>query len=387
MLNFEYKNPTKIIFGKNSLGKIGKEILKYGTKVLLVTGSGSVKRTGLYNSVIDELKSNLIQVFEVGGIQPNPRLTSVYEGIEICNKNNIDFILAVGGGSVIDAAKGMAAGAKTQIDIWEYYLRKHAIKTALPLGAVLTLAATGSEMNGNSVVTNWETNEKIPIGSEHLYPRFSVLDPEYTYSVPREHTVNGCVDIIVHVFEQYFSHTPNTPLQDRVCEAIIKTTIENTYKVLDNPRNYDARANIMWCGTMALNKLAGMGKAQDWGTHAIEHEISAIYDIAHGAGLAIICPAWMHHVLHEGAGIFKQYAERIWEVDTKDMSDEQAAIEGINRTKAFFKEIGAPVSLTEIGINDANIDLLAEKTVRFGPVGRYKKLYKQDVKEILKICL
>jgi alcohol dehydrogenase YqhD (iron-dependent ADH family) len=242
-------------------------------------------------------------------------------------------------------------------------------------------------MNGNSVITNLETNEKIPIGSEHLYPRFSVLDPEYTYSVPRKHTVNGCVDIIIHVFEQYFSHTPNTPLQDRVCEAIIKTTIENTYKVLENPGDYAARANIMWCGTMALNKLAGMGKAQDWGTHAIEHEVSAIYDIAHGTGLAIISPAWMRHVLREGAGIFKQYAERIWGVDTRDLSDEEAAIEGINRTKAFFKEIGAPVSLTEIGINDENFDLLAKKTLRFGPVGGYKKLYEEDVKEILKMCL
>ncbi|HEX9062486.1 MAG TPA: iron-containing alcohol dehydrogenase, partial [Clostridia bacterium] len=220
-----------------------------------------------------------------------------------------------------------------------------------------------------------------------LNPKFSVLDPENTYTVPRDHTVNGCVDIIIHVFEQYFSHTPDTPLQDRLCESIIKTTIENTYKVLENPNDYTARANIMWCGTMALNSLASVGKEQDWATHMIEHEVSAIYDIAHGAGLAIISPSWMRHVLSEGTGIFKQYAERIWGIDPKGKSDEEVAIEGINRTKAFFKEIGAPTSLSEVGIDDKNIDLISEKTVRFGPVGGYKKLKKEDVREILKNCL
>lgn len=387
MLNFQYQNPTKIIFGKGSIANIGAEILKHGKKVLLVTGGGSVKRMGLYDHVMAELKENGLEAFEVSGVQPNPRLTSVYEGIELCKAKNIDFILAVGGGSVIDAAKGMAAGAKTDIDIWEFYQKKHQVKAALPLGAVLTLAATGTEMNGNSVVTKWETNEKLDIHSEHIYPKFSVLDPEYTYSVPKDHTVNGCVDIIVHVFEQYFSQTPNTPLQDRLCESIIKTTVENTYKVLENPQDYAARANIMWCGTMALNNLVGMGKQQDWASHKIEHEVSAIYDIAHGAGLAIITPNWMRYVLSEGTEIFKQYAQRVWDVDTTGMSDEQAALEGINRTQAFFQEIGAPTTLAQVGIGDQDIDVMAEKAVRFGPIGGYKQLNKGDVAEILRMSL
>jgi alcohol dehydrogenase YqhD (iron-dependent ADH family) len=288
MLNFEYSNPTKIIFGKDSVEKIGNEITKYGNKILLVTGGGSVKKMGLYDKVINELKKIDAQIFEVKNIQPNPKLSSVYEGIEICKNNDIEFILAVGGGSVIDAAKGIAAGSKTDIDIWEYYLRKHQVTDALPLGAVLTLAATGTEMNGNSVVTNWDTNEKLHIGATCLNPKFSILDPVNTYSVPKKHTVNGCIDIIIHVFEQYFSKTLETPLQDRLCESIIKTTIENTYKVLENPNDYDARANIMWSGTMALNNIVGLGKEQDWATHAIEHELSAEYDISHGAGLAIL---------------------------------------------------------------------------------------------------
>lgn len=387
MLNFEYQNPTKIIFGKGSLDGVGKKILKYGRNVLLVTGGGSVKRIGLYDKVLSELKNNDINVFELDGVQPNPKLSSVYAGVDICKKNNINFILAVGGGSVIDAAKGMAAGAKTDTDIWEYYLRKHAVEDALPLGAVLTLAATGTEMNGNSVVTKWETNEKLFIGSEHLYPRFSVLDPENTYTVPREHTVNGCIDIIVHVFEQYFSQTPNTPLQDRMCESIINTTIENTYKVIENPNDYNARANIMWCGTMALNNLMGMGKEQDWATHMIEHEVSGIYDIAHGAGLAIIAPNWMRYVMSEGTGIFKQYAQRVLTIDSEGLSDEEIAIKGIEKTKAFFKEIGAPTRLSDVGIDEKNIDLMAEKTVRFGLVGGYKKLNKQDVAKVLRMCL
>jgi len=387
MLNFEYQNPTKIIFGKGSLNRVGAEILKFGKRVLLVTGTGSIKSTGLYDKVVSELKSNSIQIFEVSGVQANPRLTSVYEGIALCKKNNIDFILAVGGGSVIDAAKGMAAGAKTKIDIWEYYLKKHNVSEALPLGCILTLAATGTEMNGNSVVTKWDTHEKLYIGSGCLHPVFSVLDPENTYSVPKAHTVNGCVDIMVHIFEQYFSLTPNTPLQDRICEAILKTTIENTYKVIANPNDYDARANIMWCGTMALNNIAGLGKEQDWASHNIEHELSAMYDIAHGAGLAIVSPNWMKYVLSSGTAIFKQYAERVWGVDPANKSAEAVALEGINKTQAFFAEIGAPTKLSQVGIDSSKLEIMAEQAVRFGSLGFYKKLDKNDVVNILKMCL
>lgn len=387
MLNFEFYNPTKIIFGKGPLDKLGAEVSRYGKNVLLVTGGGSVKKTGLYDRVLQELEKASCKVFEVSGVQPNPRVSSVREGIESCKANGIDFILAVGGGSVIDAAKGMAVGAKTDIDIWEFYLRKHEIRDALPLGDVLTLAATGTEMNGNSVVTNWDTQEKLAIASTHIFPRFSILDPENTYSVPKDHTINGCIDIIIHIFEQYFSRTPNTPLQDRMCESIIKTTVENTWKVIENSQDYDARSNILWCGTLALNTLVGMGKEQDWATHNIEHEVSAIYDVAHGAGLAILAPNWMKHVMSEGVEKFKQYAQRVWDVNTEGKTDEEVALEGIRKTREFFSAVGAPATLSEVGIDDKNISVMAEKAVRFGPLGGYKKLHKEDVEAILRASL
>lgn len=387
MQNFEFYNPTKIVFGKGSLARLREELSTVGKNILLVTGGSSVRKMGLYDSVRNVLKEAGCTVYEVTGVQPNPRLSSVRQGIELCKKHGIDFILAVGGGSVIDAAKGMAVGARTDIDIWDFYLQRQEVADALPLGTVLTLAATGTEMNGNSVVTNWETHEKLAIGSKHIYPRFSILDPEYTYSVPREHTVNGCIDIIIHVFEQYFSQTPETPLQDRFCESIIQTTIENTWKVIENPQDYDARANILWCGTLALNTLIGMGKEEDWATHGIEHEVSAIYDIAHGAGLAILAPHWMKHVMQEGTGKFKQYAERVWNVAAEGKTDEEIALEGIRKTREFFTAVGAPVSLSQVGIDERDIALMAEKAVRFGPIGGYKKLYKEDVEEILRESL
>lgn len=387
MLNFQFHNPTKIIFGRDSLNQLGNEVIKYGQKVLVVTGGQSVKKIGLYDKVMNILKDLSCHIYELEGISPNPRLHSVHEGIKICKDNGIDFILAVGGGSVIDAAKAIAAGAKTDIDIWEYYIRKHSVTQALPLGTILTLAATGTEMNGNSVVTNWETKEKLPISSEHLFPVFSILDPEFTFSVPKDHTVNGCIDIMVHVFEQYFSKTQGTPLQDRFCESILKTVIENTPKVMADPMNYEARANIMWCGTMALNTLLEKGKSSDWASHNIEHEVSAFYDIAHGAGLSIITPNWMKYVLSEGTDIFKQYAQRVWDVDSEGKTDEQIALEGIAKTQAFFKEIGAPITLKEVGIDDSNIALMAERAVRFGAIGGYKKLYQEDVLNILRMGL
>jgi alcohol dehydrogenase YqhD (iron-dependent ADH family) len=243
-------------------------------------------------------------------------------------------------------------------------------------------------MNGNSVITNWETREKLSVvGCESIYPKFSILDPENTFTVPKAATVNGCADILAHAFEAYFSKTPETPLQDRILEGIMTTTIENSHRVIANPRDYDARANIMWCGTMALNYLAGLGKAQDWACHKIEHELSAIYDIAHGAGLAILFPNWMRYVLGEGAGVFARYAERVWGVQAAGMGDEAAALEGIRRTRAFFTDIGLPARLADVGIDASKLELMAEKAVRFGPLGGYKRLEKADVLEILRMSL
>ena len=392
MLNFTYWNGTKLFFGKGTLSNLGPQISAYGRKVLLVTGGGSVKASGLYDKVVAELRGAGLTFFELSGIQSNPKLSAVYQGIELCKKNKIEFVLAVGGGSVIDTAKAVGIGALSERDVWDYYRSGPTgacpATTSLPIGAVLTVAATGSEMNGNSVITNWETKDKLSVvGCEQSYPKFSILDPENTYTVPKAATVNGCADILAHSFEAYFSKTPETPLQDRILEGIMTTVIANAPRVVANPRDYDARANIMWCGTMALNYLAGLGKAQDWACHKIEHELSAIYDIAHGAGLAILFPNWMRYVLGEGAGIFKQYAERVWAVPAGTMSDEAAALEGIKRTRAFFASLGLPSRLAEVGIDATNIETMAEKAVRFGPLGGYKKLQKADVLEILRMSL
>lgn len=386
MLNFVFQNPTKIVFGRDTTDLVGKETRRFGRRVLLTYGRGSIKRTGLYDRVMDSLKAEGIDVFELGGIQPNPRIDSVRRGVEICKGEKIDFVLAVGGGSVIDAAKAIAAGAKYDGDPWDFYARRAEIKDALPLGTVLTLAATGSEMNGNSVLTNWETREKLAISSAQLYPRFSILDPQNTFSVPREHTAYGAVDILGHVFEQYFDSTPATPLQDRMAEGLMRTVIETLPAILEDPTDYEARATMMWCGTIALNNIIGCGKEQDWATHMIEHELSAIYDIPHGAGLAIVYPQWMKYVLDAIPHKFARFARQVWNI-REDVSERELGLMGIERTKAWFKEVGAPVSLKEVGIDESLIDEMAGKAVARGPLGSAKKLYQEDVARILRMCL
>lgn len=387
MENFTFQNPTKILFGKGQIENLGEELTKYGSRVLVTTGGGSVRKIGLYEKVISLLHKQNCTIFELEGIEPNPRLTTVNKGIDICKKENIDIVLAVGGGSVLDASKSICAGAMYDGDVWDFYSRKATIKEALPLGTVLTLAATGSEMNGNSVVTKWETNEKNGAYSIHFYPKFSILDPTYTYTVPKDHTVNGIVDIMAHVFEQYFSHSKNTPLQDQLCESVLRTVIDDSHKVIERPDDYETRSNILLNGTMALNGMISMGMIGDWATHMIEHEVSAIYDISHGGGLSIIFPNWMKYVLDEGVEKFKQYAIRVWNVDTEGKTDKEIALEGIEKTREFFDSIGAPSRLKDYNISDEHIEIMAEKASRGNYIGSYKKLYKEDVKNILQMCL
>jgi alcohol dehydrogenase len=385
---FQFHNPTKILFGKNMITKLGQEVQAFGTKVLLVYGGGSVKRSGLYDLVIGQLASIGAQVVELPGIEPNPRISSVREGVRLCREHGIEFILAVGGGSVVDASKGIAAGVKYEGDVWDFYTRKARVTAALPLGAVLTLAATGSEMNGNSVVTNWEDKHKLSFGSIHVYPKFSVLDPTYTFSVPRDQTVNGIVDMMAHVFEQYFSLTTASPLQERLCESILQTVIETGETALAHPEDYDARANLMWCGTMALNGgLISVGVANDWASHGIEHEVSAIYDIPHGAGLAILFPNWMKYVYKERPDRFAQYAERVWGITPEGKTEEELALAGIEATRAYFTRIGAPDRLSYYGIGQDHLGQMAEKAVQFGPIGSFKVLNKEDVLAILELSL
>ncbi|ACL70776.1 iron-containing alcohol dehydrogenase [Halothermothrix orenii] len=387
MNNFTFHNPTELLFGKGMIKQLGDRVKKFGNSVLLVTGGGSVKRIGLYDEVIGILNENGIDIHEVSGVKPNPRIDKVREGVKICRENNVDLVLGVGGGSTIDTAKSIAAGVKFDGDPWEMFTMDGEPDKAIPVGAVLTLAATGTEMNGNAVISNLETNEKLAIHTPAVNPRFSILDPVYTCTVPEEHTVYGIVDIAAHVYEQYFSHTPGTPVQDRWAESILITLREESKKVLDNPEDYEARANIMLCGTMALNGLIAMGKETDWASHAIEHELSAFYDIPHGGGLAIIFPNWMKYVMDEGLDKFVQYAVRVFGVSTDDKTDREVALEGIEKTRQWFNEMGAPSRLADYNIGEEKLEIMAESAVSNKELGGYKKLTKDDVYQILKMSL
>lgn len=387
MDNFLYHNPTNLIFGKDTLQALKKEIPPYGKKVLLVYGGGSIKRNGIYDRTIRFLQEAELTVYELAGIEPNPRLTTVHKGIDICKKEKIDFLLAVGGGSVIDATKAIAAGAKLDGDIWDVITKKIQVTDALPFGTVLTLAATGSEMNSGSVITNWETKEKIGWGSPHVFPKFSILDPTHTTTVPKDHTVYGIVDIMSHVLEQYFSVSPNTPLNERFAESILTTVIETAPKLLENLEDYRLRETILYCGTMALNGTLSMGMQGDWGTHGIEHAVSAVYDIPHGGGLAIIFPNWIRYQLPKATPKMKQLAIRVFGVDPAGKTDQQIAEEGIDKLREFWNQIGAPSRLADYQIDDSNIDLMAEKAVVNGTVGRTFPLTQTEVAEVLRMSL
>ncbi|MGO4542374.1 iron-containing alcohol dehydrogenase [Paenibacillus sp. 2TAB19] len=385
---FQFYNPTHIVFGEGTADRVGELTARHGKTVLLVYGSGSIKKTGLLDRTLESLAEAGITVHELPNIEPNPRLTTVNKGISICREHGVDFILAVGGGSVIDAAKAIAAGTLYEGDVWDFYTRKAVVQQALPLGTILTLAATGSEMNGGTVVTNWEEKQKQSFVSPHTYPKFSILDPTLTYTVPRNHTVYGSVDIMSHVFEQYFSLTPNTPLQERFCESILQTVIENVQIAIEKPNDATARANLMWCGTMALNGgQISVGMANDWASHGIEHEVSAIYDIPHGAGLAVIFPNWMKYVYKQRVDRFVQYAQRIWGITGEGMTDDEIALAGIQATRDFFTQIGAESRLADFGIGEENLDRMAEEAVQYGNIGSFKSLGKDDVRAILAMSL
>ncbi|ABO68223.1 MULTISPECIES: iron-containing alcohol dehydrogenase [Geobacillus] len=387
MQNFTFRNPTKLIFGRGQIEQLKEEVPKYGKKVLLVYGGGSIKRNGLYDEVMSLLTDIGAEVVELPGVEPNPRLSTVKKGVDICRREGIEFLLAVGGGSVIDCTKAIAAGAKFDGDPWEFITKKATVTEALPFGTVLTLAATGSEMNAGSVITNWETKEKYGWGSPVTFPQFSILDPTYTMTVPKDHTVYGIVDMMSHVFEQYFHHTPNTPLQDRMCEAVLKTVIEAAPKLVDDLENYELRETIMYSGTIALNGFLQMGVRGDWATHDIEHAVSAVYDIPHAGGLAILFPNWMKHVLDENVSRFAQLAVRVFDVDPTGKTERDVALEGIERLRAFWSSLGAPSRLADYGIGEENLELMADKAMAFGEFGRFKTLNRDDVLAILRASL
>jgi alcohol dehydrogenase len=389
MENFEFISPTKIIFGKNAECKVGSETKKYGKKVLLHYGGGSIKKSGLYDIVVNSLKKEGVEFVELGGVKPNPRLSLVHEGIKICRENKVDFILSVGGGSVIDSAKAIAAGISYEGDVWDFYIGKGAPIEIIPNGVVLTIPAAGSESSPSSVITKEDEKLKRFLEADSLRPKFSIMNPELTYTLPVYQTACGASDIIAHTMERYFTNARNVELTDRLCEATLKTVINNALIVMKEPENYSARAEIMWAGTLAHNDLLSTGRIPDFASHMIEHELSALNDVAHGAGLAIIFPAWMKYVYKHDIQRFVQFAVRVWNVEQTFDDPERVVLEGINKLENFYKAIGLPTRLSEIGIHEKDFDEMAVKCKRFDgdTVGNFIKLNGEDIKNIYMLAL
>jgi alcohol dehydrogenase YqhD (iron-dependent ADH family) len=388
MIDFVFQNPAKMIFGKTALSHLGEEAVKYGDKALLVYGGGSVKRNGLYDQVIAILTENHIQVWEISGIVPNPRLSRVREGIAVCRREGIGLVLALGGGSVIDTAKGIANGVPDNGNVWDFYMGKRTPKKALPLGVILTIPASGSEMSYSSVITNEDGMLKRGFNSVTNVPTFSILNPEWSFTLPPYQTACGCVDIMAHMMERYFTLVPHVELTDRLIAAGMKTILHNAPLVMANPTDYDARAEVMWTGALAHNTLLHTGRVGDWGSHKVEHELSAEYDIAHGAGLAIVFPAWMKYAVVQHPAKIAQFAMEILDVPADFGDETEIALEGVKKLEAFYKSLGMPTRLSEAGIFGVDYDKLATRALptEDATVGAYIVLHNKDIVEILKLA-
>jgi alcohol dehydrogenase len=387
MENFTFVNTTRIVFGKGTEAEAGREMKGLARRVLLHYGKDSIRKSGLFDRVARSLKEAGIEFVELPGVVPNPRLSLVWEGIRICRDRKLEGILAVGGGSVIDSAKAIAAGVPYAGDVWDFYMRKATINAAIPIGVVLTIPAAGSESSFGSVITNEEGSWKRDALSEHMRPRFAILNPELTFSLPSYQTACGAADIMSHVMERYFTNARAVEFTDRLCEVTLKTIINHVPRVLREPTNYDSRAEIMWAGTVAHNDLLSTGRIGDWGSHMIEHELSAIYDVAHGAGLAVVFPAWMKRVYKHDVARFAQFAERVWNVDYSFDDPARTALEGIRRMEVFFREIGLPVTLKELGVKDDRLQEMARKCTERGSVGNFVKMGRDEVLEVFKLAV
>ena len=387
MDNFQFYSPTEFVFGKGSENEAGKYVKKHGgTNVLLHFGGGSAVKSGLLDRVKKSLEEYGIAYTELGGVKPNPRDTLVYEGIDLCRSKGIDFILAVGGGSVIDSSKAIAMGVPYDGDFWDFYCGKSP-EAALPVATVLAIAAAGSEGSGDSVITKEEGGLKRGAGSDLIRPRFSIMDPELTCTLPAYQTACGATDIMAHVFERYFTNTAEVEITDRLCEAVLLTMIKETPRVIADPNNYQARANIMWAGTVAHTNIVGVGREQDWNSHGIEHELSALYDCAHGAGLAVIMPAWMEFVCSHNVLRMAQAAVRVWGCEMDFECPENTAREGIARFRKFLRSIGMPINFAELGAKEEDIPALVEKFgIGDGRTGGFVKLSAEDIAEIYRIA-
>jgi alcohol dehydrogenase len=387
MKNFTFQSPTKIIFGMGAEDSAGKEAKRFGKNVLLHYGTGSIKQYGLYDRVTSALKKEGIEVIELGGVLPNPRLSLVRQGIELCREKKVDFILAVGGGSTIDSAKAIGIGVPYAGDVWDFFTGKSKLKETLPIGTVLTITAAGSEVSADSVITNEEGWYKKATVFEDMRPKFSILNPELTFTLNEKQTATGASDIVAHVFERYFTQEKNVELTDRLAEATLKTVINNVKASIKKPHDYNSRAELMWSGSIAHNDLLGTGRTADWASHLMEHELSGIYDIAHGEGLSIIFPAWMKYVYKLNIERFAQFASRVWNVNVYFDDLEKAALEGIKNYEDFLREIGLPTRLGQIGIHDDRLEEMASKCTEGGPIGGFMKLAYQDVLNIYKLAL
>ena len=390
MNNFVYDIPTRVYFGTNQLVNLGKELKRFGTRVLLVYGGGSIKRTGLYDIIVEEINKAGLELYEFSGIEPNPRHTSVNAGAAICREKNIDVVLAVGGGSVIDASKFICAGRYYNGDIWDFFRDKTIpIERALPLVTILTLAATGSEMDPGGVISNMDTHEKIGRADQKLLPKVSFLDPTLTYTVSKYQTACGSADIFSHISETYFARKDNgLYMLDKFAEGIMKTVIKSAPVALEEPENYEARANLMWAGSWAINNFIRIDTPNKWSCHPLEHELSAFYDITHGLGLAIVTPRWMRHVLNEETlPMFVRFGVEVWEIDY-NLPDMEIALEGIRSLEDFlYKDLGLTDNLTNLGITDEHFEEMAARITKNGPLQGFASLTKEDCLAIYRACL
>lgn len=388
MNNFNFYSPTYFVFGKEREKETGKYVKRFGgSKVLIHYGGGSVIKSGLLERVKKSLEAEGITFIELGGAVPNPRSGLVYEGIKRCKEEKVDFIVAVGGGSVIDSAKAIAIGAVYEGDFWDFYAGKR-IEKALPVATVLTLTAAGSEGSSSSVITHENGMLKRGANSDVIRPIFSILNPELTCTLPPYQTACGATDMMAHVMERYFTNTKDVEITDRMSEAVMLTIINETPKALANPNDYQARANLMWAGMVAHNDLLGVGREQDWLLHQMEHELSGLYDVAHGAGLAVMFPAWMKYVMHHDILRFTQFAVRVWGCEMDFEQPERTARQGIERYEQFVTSIGMPTRFSQLGPKAEDIPVLV-KTLGLGnrTLGNFVKLTEEDVTKIYELAV
>lgn len=385
--NFTYSNPTKLYFGEDSLKSLNKELPKYGNNIMLAYGSGSIKRSGLYDQIMAILKANGKTVFEDPGVMPNPTVEKLYEGARIAKENKVDLILAVGGGSVCDYAKGVSVAAFSEEDPWEkYYLRKEEISNkVIPVGCVLTMVGTGSEMNGGSVITNHESKLKIGrVYGEEVFPKFSILNPAFTLTLPKVQMVAGFFDIMSHVLEQYLSGEDDNT-SDYISEGLLRSLIHSARIAVRDPQNYEARSNIMWTATWALNTLIAKGKTTDWMVHMIGQSIGAYTDATHGMTLSAVSLAYFRHILPFGLPKFKRFAINVWDVDPEGKTDEEIALEGLNEMEAYMKELGLVMNIRDLGVTEDMLEGIAKNS--FIMRGGYKVLNHQEIIDILKASM